>query len=312
MSEYMRNAEVGGIRGVLKIESGKPGPILGVTASTHGNEPTGLAIIDHLLNTVEIGKNLLQGTLFLVLNNIEASRRYFDATTEEEVRKARYCDVNMNRLPDDVLERKDDSRYEIRRAQELYPIWKQFEYGLDVHSTLETSEPMIITMGDSIYPKLMRGFSIPMLLTGMGIHQLGKPACAFYGAHASSSVFGIEAGQHEEEETFTRAAVCATALLQNLGMLPGTPHQSLASYQEYQLSGSIIFPDISYDFVRVFEHKEYIQGGEILAESTKGLEPIRMPYNGHLIMPSIRRGIEKDVTEEASFLSKPVRTRLSE
>ena len=311
--EMFENSAVEGVSGVRCIASDVPGPVLGITACTHGNEPTGLAIFAHLLSAIGIEQTLERGTLFLVLNNVEASRRYLGASSREEIRKSRYCDVNMNRLSRDVLERKDDSRYEVRRVQELYPIWKQFEYGLDVHSTLEASDPMLISKQGNLRSHLVRGFPIPTLITDIDTHQLGLPAFALYGgAHSSSSVFGIEAGQHEEVATFERASLCATALLKNLGMLPGEPVVSVASYDEYQIAGSIMFPDMSYDFVRLFNHKEFVPEGDVLAESAQRRPPILMPFDGHLIMPSSRRGESKDISEEMSFLSCPMRTRIIE
>ncbi len=306
--QVLKHSEVDGVPGVLRIQGKNPGPTLGITVCTHGNEPAGLAIAQHLLETIDIAQTLEKGVLFIVLNNIEATEKYFNATSVEEIRKARYCDINMNRLPKDVLQRSGDERSEVKRAQELYPIWKQFDFGLDVHSTLETSTPMIISRGNRLHSELIRGFPIPTILTNIDLHQIGSPAFAFYGGKNSSNpVCAIEAGQHEEKESLDRAATCAIALLQNLGMLSGKPTASPLDYEEYEIAGSIVFPDLGYDFVRQLKHNEFIKEGEILAESTDGKEPIRMPFDGHLIMPSSRRGQEKDISEEASFLSRPVR-----
>ena len=45
-----------GVHGVMAINSGNPGPVLGITACTHGNEPSGLAVFDYLLNDIHIEK----------------------------------------------------------------------------------------------------------------------------------------------------------------------------------------------------------------------------------------------------------------
>src|SRR6202158_1107507 len=127
--DRLKSSTTDGIPGVIRIESGKPGPVLGITAGTHGNEPAGISVFHHLLNELDIEKTLIAGTLYLVVNNIRAAEAFFNAQTEEEFRKARYHDVNMNRLPKNVLDIKDDSRYEIQRAQEVYPVWQRFAGG---------------------------------------------------------------------------------------------------------------------------------------------------------------------------------------
>ncbi|MDO8451564.1 MAG: succinylglutamate desuccinylase/aspartoacylase family protein [bacterium] len=300
---------IDGVAGVIRIDSGKPGSILGITACTHGNEPSGLAIFEYLLKERNIEKELRCGTLYLVVNNIQATKRFFDATSEEEIRKSRYCDVNMNRLPKNTLELENDSRYEVMRFQELYPVWKRFEYGLDVHSTLDPSEPMIISRGGEFHSDLVRGFPIKKLISNIDKVQIGIPAFAFYGGlESKAKVFAIEAGQHTDPISFERASVCAVSLLQNLNMLPSTQQSIAMEYNEYHIDDSIVFPDISFDFVRDFESYEEIHKGELLALNTKG-EEIRSAVDGHLIMPTSRRGADKDISEEVAFISQPVKIR---
>jgi predicted deacylase len=304
-----KEASLDGVSGVKRIDSGKPGPVLGITACTHGNEPSGLAIFEYLLKEINIEKELVCGTLYLVVNNIQATEKFFSATNEEEVRNSRYCDVNMNRLPKNTLHLVNDVRYEVKRAQDLYPIWEQFEYGLDVHSTLEPTDPVIISRGGEFHPELARGFPIETLISNIDQVQIGSPTFAFYGGLGSNTqVFAIEAGQHTDPKSFDRAAACASAFLQNLGMLPGTPNQSISEYREYLIDGSIIFPDLSYDFVKDFKHLDSIKKKDLLARNPGGIE-IRASFDGHLIMPTSRRGDKKYPNEEASFLSRPAKKR---
>lgn len=292
-----------GVRGVMRIESGVSGPTLGITACTHGNEPSGLALIDYLLSDIQIERELTCGTLYLIVNNIRATEAYFDAATEEEGRRARYVDVNMNRLPKDALQ-STSGAYEIQRVKELYPIWERFEFGLDVHSTLEKSDPMIISRGGEFHRDLVKGFPIRTLISNIDAVQIGKPAFSFYGAPAAK-VFAIEAGQHTENESFERACACVLALLENLAMFPGVPAGGLYEYNEYYVERSIVFPDLSYDLIKDFKSLDPIREGELLAASTEGKE-VRAPFDGHILMPTSRRGAEKDITEEVAFLSRPV------
>lgn len=304
--EFFKVASIGGVHGVLCIKSESPGPVLGITACTHGNEPAGLATFKYLLEDLTIKENLLCGTLYLVVNNIEATENFFSATTEDQIRRARYRDINMNRLPNDVLERVGDTRYEIQRTQELQSIWKNFTHGLDIHSTTVPTEPMIISRGGKFHPELVRGFPIEVLISNIDQVQLGIPAFALYGTEAETPIFAIEAGQNEESETFDRAARCAVALLQNLKMLGGAPKSVAHKYQEYCVKGSIIFPDKSFDFVKDFKSYDAVAEGDLLATNPKG-EEVKASHDGHLIMPTSRRGSDKDITEEVAFLSEPVK-----
>lgn len=305
--KQFKRLEHQGIPGVLRIESAKPGPILGITACTHGNEPSGLALFDHLLNEKNIEKELLCGTLYLAVNNLEATEKFFMAATEEEVRRSRYGDVNMNRLPEGTLHHADATQYEVKRARELYPIWQQFEIGLDIHSTLDQSEPMIISGGEGFPADIVHGFPIKTLISNIDRVQIGVPAFAFYGGLGSATkVVAIEVGQHTDPQSFERAAHCAVSLLQNLAMVSGSPPAVTREYAEYYIEDSLIFPDTSFDFIKDFKPFDPIMKGEVLAKNPEGIE-IRALFTGHLIMPTSLRGAEKDITEEVAFISLPAR-----
>lgn len=297
------------VPGVMHIDSEKPGPVLGITACTHGNEPSGLAIFEYLLREKNIEKELKCGAVYLVVNNICATEKFFEAKNEKDVRKSRYCDVNMNRLPKEVLQLVDDTRYEVTRARELYPIWERFTVGLDVHSTLDPSEPMIISKGGEFHQDLVHGFPIKKLVSNIDGVQIGSPAFAFYGGLGSETkVFAIEAGQHTDPKSFERAAICAVSLLENLNMLPRTQQPVAMEYDEYYVDDSIVFSDISFDFIKPFKTYDGIRVGDLLAQNAKG-EKIQAPFDGHLIMPTSRRGADKDISEEVAFISRPVKVR---
>ena len=166
--ERLVNSHCEGIQGVLKFDGLIPGPVIGITLCTHGNEPSGLATAHFLMNHLS-RSTLLCGTLYLVLNNIEATRKYFTGNIEVDKICARYVDVNMNRLPKDVLELMNDSRYEIKRVQELNRIWKRFTVGLDIHTTTASANPMIVSRGGKfdLIAKLIRGFPINILISNI-------------------------------------------------------------------------------------------------------------------------------------------------
>lgn len=299
-----------GVPGVMKIDGPKPGPILGITACTHGNEPAGLAMFRCLLGELNIKETLQCGTLYLVVNNIAAVEDFFVATTEEQRFRARYKEVDMNRLPDDTPV-SSDHRYEVARARALYPIWKRFTHGLDIHSTTADIKPMIISRGNNFerIAGLISGFPINILISNIDEVQINTPSFAFHGGVGNDVVvFGIEAGQHTKAETLQRAMDCGVSLLQKLGMYPGASVAGEQEYKEYEIAGSIMFRDMSFDFVQNFESFCTIREGDLLATNSTG-EEMRAPFDGHLVMPTPKRKEDKDITHEVAFISRPVKIR---
>lgn len=296
---------------VLRLESAAPGPVLGITVHTHGNEPSGLAAIHFLLEDFEVQKKLLSGTLFLVVNNVDATRRYLEAENEEEKRLARQVDVNMNRLPEDLEKRGGDMRSEIQRALRLLPIWRKFTVGFDIHSTLTKSPPMIMNVGKNLPVRLIKGFPIRKICSHIDrVHPGIAPACHFYGsAGADIPILGIESGQHEEHESLENARACVLSLLRNLGMLAGETDAKTVEYEEYIVEDAIVFPDESFELTDIlckpFEQFQRIAKGDILAISNDGKRAFLAPFDGHAAFHSKRR--PDDITGQAVFLTRPVR-----
>ena len=303
--ERLSRSRYEGVPGIVRIDGKKPGPTVGITVCTHGNEPSGLAAADFLFNTVARKKELLSGTVYVVLNNVLAADRYFNARTAEEKRTARFADVNMNRLPPDALERKQDTRYEIKRIRALSPIVERFDVGLDIHSTSQDSAPMIIALGNEIPKDLIQGMPIRKILSNIDAVQKGKPASYFYGPKDGSGIkLGIETGSHEKSSSFERAKLCAEALLQNLGMLAGKPQPVSAPYEEYPVTSSVLFPDDSYELTREFPNFECVPKGTLLA---RGNGPdLVAKANQCTLFASGTKPVS--LSEEALFLSDPVRT----
>jgi len=310
ISEQLIGTSVDGIPGVIHIDSGKEGPELGITACTHGNEPTGLAVFGYLLKELNLQEKLLRGSVYLVVNNLEATQKFFEAKTEKQKSEARYVEVNMNRLPEDFAQDESSTKSEVVRAQELLPIWKRFTHALDIHSTHVPTQPMLISRKHNFesIQKLIVGFPIEVLVTNIDVQQIGTPAFASYGESQNTPVFAIEAGQHTSTEAFECAQVCVTNLLQNLDMITGETKQTNTKLEEYEVCDSVMFPTIDFDFVTNFHSYDVVTTGQVLAQDANGKQ-ITSPLDGHLLLPTQKRGHEKDISEEVAFLTKPVKVR---
>jgi predicted deacylase len=311
---FMKKSRFNGIPGVYHIDSGKPGPVVGISIMTHGNEPSGLEALWHLRNFVDLQQELRKGQVFFVLNNIQAAEKYFrllkrpeSKAREEAMGEVRFCDHNMNRLPADALSLKKDERYEIQRARELRPVWKRFTHALDVHSTSKKSDPMIIVCG-GIHKKLIQGFPINIIINNIENIQIEKPAINFYGKKGKIKTVGIEVGQHEDPGSVVCAVDCIAVFLKNMGLIKSKLRRRknrTMKYREYFINGSVLFPNESFELVKPFEMFEPISKGQVLAfgHGTKIVAASR----GHCLLGP--KGTKaKSIKEEVMFLSAPMRT----
>lgn len=128
------------IQGVMHIHSGKNGPIFIISCLTHGDETAGLKAIEFLYNKLFIKKNLLQWHIYFVLNNIKAYENYLSTGDSYT---SRYVDENMNKSAneEDILWWET---YETKRLQELYSLFSQANYHIDLHSTSQSPVSMAI------------------------------------------------------------------------------------------------------------------------------------------------------------------------
>lgn len=79
--EALANTSDLGPDGTKVIDSGKQGPTVGLTICTHGNEPSGLAAFQRLLDT-DVAARLQRGRLVVVINNLKATSDYFASTSD--------------------------------------------------------------------------------------------------------------------------------------------------------------------------------------------------------------------------------------
>lgn len=310
---FIRSSFQDNVPGVWVVDSGKPGPVLGVTMQTHGNEPSGLAALWYFRNHFEIAKHLKRGKVVFVLNNLKGAEAYFaacritDAKKREQAKKlTRVCDHNFNRLPRDTLKLRNDHRYEVRRAQELRPVWATFDVGLDIHSTSQESEPMIVACV-GFKQELIAGFPINVVISNIDKIQIEKPAISFYGKSRDITVIGIEAGSHENPASFVCAVKCVQALMQNLGLVAKSKEGAHVpqEYREYRVYGSVILPTKAFRMVKPFKMFEPIEKGDILARGN-GTEIVAL-HDGHTLFGSAK--LTPDHTnEEMVFLTRRVKT----
>ena len=131
---------------------------------------------------------------------------------------------------------------------------------------------MIINNGSHLHRDLVRGFPISTIISNIDVVQIGLPAFGYYGnkdTKPGTPVMEIEAGSHEDPASFARAITCSLALLQNLEMISRDTDSLdgvVTEYREYQVFGSVVFPNDSYRVVRCFKDFERVAAGTVFAK----------------------------------------------
>ena len=297
-----------GVKGVLQIDSGKSGPVFGITVCTHGNELAGLATVHYLINIYKIKKKLMNGSLIIAVNNLRACKRALDAKNEVGRLKSRYIDMNMNRLPERMVNVNNKNQYEIRRAKSLMPIWKMFDIAIDIHSTIQDNQPMVIARTNLNYG-LIKDFPIDILITNIDKVQCGiPPAFGFYGVNKNIQTIGIEAGQHDSKKSHETAIKCVLSMLKKKGMIASK--QSGLKYKifrEYRIFDSVVFANRNSRLSRVLRDFETVRKGELLAIADN--KNIYAPSDCCIMMAP--KGIKPvKIHEEVIFLSMPMIKRI--
>jgi len=303
---FFKDSHYRNVPGIFCVEGPEPGRTVGVTFCTHGNEPSGLVAAYDFVQYIKKCGGVDAGRVILVLNNLAATERFFASKTPEEKSHSRYIDIDMNRLPEKTLELTNDTRSEIIRARELAPVWEEFEFALDTHTTTLKTTPFIVSIGKTFPKELIHKMPISQIISNIDAVQSNHPAAHFYGSKQKpASSLGIECGSHNDYDAFACATESLFMFLNNTGVIQRDGDNFVNEYLEYEMVQAISFPDLSYKLIRLFENFETVEKGQVLA---KGRGPdITADYAGHAFF--VARSEAKNTHDEMLFLSKPVVTR---
>ncbi len=303
---FIKRCSLGGIMGVWHIDSGIPGPTAGITICTHGNEISGLSVLWYFRHHYLPEHKLKKGSILFVLNNIAAVEKYLGSQSEREELLARQIDINMNRLPADTMTRQSGSIYEIKRTQELYPIWQMFDAALDLHSFVLEGEPIIVSCFAQ-WPKLIKSWPVEMVLVDIEKIQLNKPACFFYGHGGKEKMpfIGLECGPHKEKASLITAISCTMSFLQYLGVIEDIHlEEESCKHEVYRIVNSIFFPDESYELDHIFGQKEKIENGQIIGRNPEG--KVVCSFCDGLVLFCGNSKKPLSIKEEVLFISAPL------
>lgn len=253
------------VAGVAVFE-GSPGKTIVLSCMTHGNDPCGLAAAWYLLRRKDL-RDILAGRILFCVNNLEAARRYWKARTEAERKACRLCDVDMNRLSDEMLRLRD--AVELRRLRELQPVFDEADLGIDLHGFPHAGPPLSIDVKGSArqLTRLSDAIPVPVRVTNIPAMQDGHPIGYFFGGPGRRiPVIEIECGVNEEPATLARAVSATLAALIVAGCLR-LPHRKTATTQKlYRIAETVRFPSLSYRLLRAHTNFGEIARNEVIAE----------------------------------------------
>lgn len=296
-----------GVPGVWCIEGEKPGKTVLISVLTHACEVNGLATLDYFIkNEAEI-QRALKGRLILTLNNLVGAEKVFKAKNRAEREKYYWLDENMNRLHEEALTQKKPNR-EVQRLRELYPIFKEADFALDLHALPIHGDPMILDIKGSIRSlnRIASFLPVKKRITHITPVQIGHPISYFCGGFENKKTIALEmeTGVTETQEGYQNAIDFSLAFLSAVGSLPPQKPSRLHTQEVYKAYQGVCFPNLSYELTALKGNFEFVRKGTVLAVGNKG--PLIAERNSYILFPRSSKKYKdpKKIQTEILFLAE--------
>lgn len=264
-----------------EIDSGEPGTALFILGGTHGNEETGVLLIEHLRAGFQSGRYVLvSGKVFLGIGNPRA--------VELGVRGVEGRDLNRYFTPAHLVRQVEGSETE-QRAVVLARICDQADILIDIHSTNKPSIPFICSRIDAEHERLYRWFRYSTVLGDPNYVLAGEPATIDDYMNQSGKVaLCAETGQASDTHCLPDTVQSVIALMQDLKILPGEPEiPPVVPEHTYALHTCLRRDDRPFSFaegcgLRSFE---VISAGDCIG--SMGEENIYASVSGVIVFPKL-------------------------
>ena len=279
-----------GVDYVTRLDSGRPGPHVMLSAIVHGNEICGAIALDFLFRE---GLRPTRGTLTLGFVNVAAYQRF----DPQNPTATRYVDEDFNRLwSSEVLEGPRKS-VELDRARELRPVMDEVDFLLDIHSMQHDTPPLIMAGPLDKGRRLAREVGIPGTVVTDSGHSAGRRMRDYAGfaeAASGKNALLVECGQHWEDAAAPRAIEAALRFLLHFEMVdrdtaaPQLPALPSPAQRFIEVTGPVTIESDAFRFAEPFRGLEVLpEAGTVIGHD--GDKPVVTPYDDCvLIMPSRR------------------------
>lgn len=189
-------------REISKIEGNPDGPNVVFIGGIHGNEPTGVLALHHVMRRLESLKPFLRGNVYALSGNLtalERGERYIindlnRVWQPEMVEKAKKRDYHPSEIINEVEEQIElwayiDKLMNDRKGKFIF---------IDLHTTSVNTVPFI-TMSDTIMNRqLVKNIPVPVVI---GIEEHLQVPLLSYVNELGFASMAFEAGQHNDPQS---------------------------------------------------------------------------------------------------------------
>lgn len=285
-----------------EIDGSYNGPTIIALAGIHGNEPTGISAIEHVLENLDSVRNQFRGRIIGIRGNLEAldaGVRYID----EDMNRIWFTSIldKIRRTPIEnvtTAERRETKKVLeiidpiILNPQKKYPV-----IFADLHTFSSENGLFSISTDEAHNVELLGKLNIPLIF---GIEKALHGTALKYVQNKGNVGFAFEAGEHYSESAEYNAIAGLYALVAASGCLNESEIPEYKSYKQYlekQTRGLPAQAEFVYkhiieeedDFVMRagFKNFDRIKKGDWLANDKMG--KIEAQSDGYILMPLYQR-----------------------
>ncbi len=288
---------------VWQRDSGRPGTSVLILGGVHGNERTGVEVINALLELFRSGeRSIAKGRLTLALGNLEAIKQNKRCLDGKDLNRL----FNPERLTGAL-----DGTDEDTRARILAPYIVEADMTLDIHATNKPSVPFVCSVISSKHEQIYRWFDANIVLTDPNFILAGTPCTTDDYANGCSKI-GIcyEAGWIGDP---SRVEKTIASLLKILGEAGMTDYPSAvkptALFDRFELIEAIMLTEKGFAFTPEYGASSFqeVKKGECI-----GYTDQTIPYSANedsvIVFPKVPElwAIGKPVGYLAKRLTHPL------
>lgn len=281
------------------IEGQYDGPTVVAFGGIHGNEPSGVAALQNVIENLQEKSHLFRGHFLALRGNIAALKQ-----------SVRYIDEDMNRIwfPSiiDKIRRTPSNELksnERRQIKSILHILDEYlpEEGTsshpvifaDLHSFSAEGGMFAITARKEDHINLFSKLHVPLIF---GIEKTLRGTAFRYYQDRGCVTFALEGGQHENKVTIKNNTAAMLAMLDEVGCINTTnlpafeQHEAYLAEENRQLPARVelvyqhmIEPGDEFRMRAGFNNFQTVKKGEWLATDKEG--KITAQCDGYLLMP---------------------------
>ena len=234
----------------IKIFHGKKlGKTSVIMAGNHGNEVCGINAFKDIIPKFSIES----GTVIFIFGNIKAIKK-----------NVRFTEFNLNRafLPSSKYSKEIKKTYEYKRAQEIKKILNKSDALLDIHSTLNDSEPFIVCEKNAFEITSFLPKEFKRIVYGLDSVEPG----AVDGYMLSKGKIGIciECGQHNSSTALKIAKGAIFSFLNKRGHINNLELNNVKNRENIQMNFIYYTKTDSFTLNKKFYDFEKIKKGTLI------------------------------------------------